>query len=113
MKSIRKFLNNRKAKVGLSVAGLMFALALTLAPLGQGYSSQYSLAPKTVLAACPEVPADCTIDDVVGDTADSVFDTTVATLVSNLPAIVAGATILMVGFALIKLVFRWARKFIH
>lgn len=82
----------------------VFALALAFASFAGSNNLAY--------AACPAVPADCTVDDVVGTSATTIVDTTLATLVSNLDTIVAGAVAIMVGFALIKLALRWSKKFI-
>lgn len=96
---MKKFIKDHKK--GLA----MFALALAFVAVGSGVNVAY--------AACPAVPADCTVDDVVGTSATTIVDTTLAALVTNLPTILAGALAIMVGFALIKLAMRWARKFIR
>ena len=97
MNKIQKFAS--KYKIALSVFAL--ALAFTVS-IGSNYAH----------AVCPATPADCTVDDVVGDSAETIVDTTLAALVSNLPTILAGAVAIMVGFALIKLAMRWAKRFI-
>lgn len=97
MKLVKKIASKYKAL--FAVFALAVAFGVSFAP--QAY------------AACPAVPADCTVDDVVGTSATTIVDTTLAALVTNLPTILAGAIAIMVGFALIKLALRWSRKFIR
>lgn len=97
MKSLRNFIS--KYKVGFT--------ALALVAVGFAFSASHAL------AACPAVPADCTVDDVIGDSVDVIQTTVLSTLTTNLPVIIGVAVVIMVGFALVKLAIRWTRKFIH
>lgn len=97
MRKISQFVHKHKVAFGV------FAFALV------ALSGSYG---QVALAACPAVPADCTVDDVVGTSTDTIVDTTLATLVTNLPVIVIGAVAIMIGFALIRLSMRWVKKFI-
>lgn len=116
MKTIQKLLSNAKVKMVLMAGGFMFAAALVFGGYGASYNVQtqtYAVSQNTVYAACPDVPADCTIDDVIGDSVSTLSDTVLSTLTSNLPVVLGLAAIVMIAFAVIKLAFRWARKFIH
>lgn len=114
MKKLQKFLKNSKVKFVGSVAGMALMALLALAPATVHFNQGgASLSYNAAYAACPAVPADCTIDDVIGDSLDTVKDQALATLVVAVPVLVGGAIIFALGFKVIKMGFRWVLKYIR
>ena len=101
MKTLRNFLGKKSVKFGVGLAALALVAVAAGAPLHSAY------------AACPAVPADCTLSDVATNGIGTITDTITSYLVVAIPLVLAFAVGVMVTFAVIKLGFRWGRKFIH